>query len=658
LVKIKLKKLRKLKCCKIIKRIYIYIALLALVISGVGLGLLYKSNASVMVTDSKITKIAQKPAQNQTPQKATAPAVSCTSDVNKIFEGTGIKDNPYKIANVDDLICMSELVNTGVAGFSGIDVYYNQTASIDFKGYGTNPMASIGNTTNSFAGNYDGQNHTIDNLIISRTDNNVGIFGSIIRASISNLGAGAHNSITGVDNVGGIVGTTYSASLYNVYNIATINGNNYVAGIVGFAGASSLYSAYNSGDIYGNSNTGSIYSGGGILSATQKFYSYIGTSTSKTNYIPFDYSIANITKNGTGDYADYNYNFYFPSKYNNKTPKTSLNYNVIPNIDTKVTNIYLNDKNEGEFTAYTIPTLLQDNLLSASYTDGTQYYKITIKNELTQTDEYCTSGTDIVLTADEPAKGFMFDRWELIDVFENPTKTTTDSVLKFTVENSDIDASTYYKEIPPTPPVPPTPPTPPVPPTPYVPLDAKVIKVYTPIQKRIGIKQGATIKVPIIAYGATGTDNLFDVKYTVSNKKNIKLQQINNQTINRQFTLTITALKLAKSTIVIKTGNKRLILKLFVTKTKRIPYINIQNKRIKNAKVSINRYNIKTTDSTFIKVYNKNIAQYLLPKYSYNANYIKIDKFGRIYSLNKKINKVTIKVKYYKKVFKVNVHIR
>lgn len=111
----------------------------------------------------------------------------------------GTEVDPIEISTVNDLIYLSHTL-------ADWNKYFIQTADIDFgadetavdwdkdgtaDGSGTAGFSPIGNSSDDhFAGNYDGQNYTIDNLYIDRpsTDAGIGLFGNINGASLSNLG--------------------------------------------------------------------------------------------------------------------------------------------------------------------------------------------------------------------------------------------------------------------------------------------------------------------------------------------------------------------------------------------------------------------------------------------------------------------------------------
>lgn len=93
--------------------------------------------------------------------------------------GNGTKQEPYLIADGEELAYLAEQVNNGTS-FEG--QYFQLASDIDL---GNNRWTPIGTTNNSFRGIFDGAGHTITNakIIISnlpdRTYESYGIFGSI-----------------------------------------------------------------------------------------------------------------------------------------------------------------------------------------------------------------------------------------------------------------------------------------------------------------------------------------------------------------------------------------------------------------------------------------------------------------------------------------------
>ncbi len=165
------------------------------------------------------------------------------------------------------------LMNDLGSGDAGYDTYASSSAN---GGVGWLPLGSLGT---QFTGTFDGQGHTISNLFIDRSGNDVGLFGCTSADSeISNVGLVDVN-ITGDFYVGGIVGNN-KGTITNCYSTGSITGDDGVGGLVGlnFDTITNCYSTvnvvesetyrdgYNLGGLAGY-NSGTItncYSTGGV----------------------------------------------------------------------------------------------------------------------------------------------------------------------------------------------------------------------------------------------------------------------------------------------------------------------------------------------------------------------------------------------------------
>ena len=154
-------------------------------------------------------------------------------DPDKYSGGSGSSSDPFQIANLDDLI---ELSNAGAE----FGAHFLQTADIDASasatlngGAGFKPIGKIGESL--FFGTYDGGGFSISNLTINRpAENEVGLFGYTNGATLKNIHLKASN-IKGGSYVGGIVGNLWNGA--NVSNSSfengTVEGNQRVGGIAG-----------------------------------------------------------------------------------------------------------------------------------------------------------------------------------------------------------------------------------------------------------------------------------------------------------------------------------------------------------------------------------------------------------------------------------------
>jgi len=245
--------------------------------------------------------------------------------------GAGTQADPYKIAALADLefLCFN-------SAFWAVGKYYIQTADIDAsatsgwsRGDGFSP---IGNFTTSFSGNYNGQNFTISGLSINRASSAVGLFGfADMNSTLSNLKL-TNCNITGVNQVGTIVGLSYgtvsnisssgsvtgsghsiggligsvSKSVSNCNSSCTVTGGaQYIGGLIGNAGCETITNCFSTGTVTGST---AVYVGGfaGVISdATVNSCYSTSNVTGSTNVGGFAGVINNMMSpvNITNSYA-------------------------------------------------------------------------------------------------------------------------------------------------------------------------------------------------------------------------------------------------------------------------------------------------------------------------------------------------------------------
>ena len=206
--------------------------------------------------------------------------------------GSGTLIDPYIVTSCSQLQNMS--INLSANYKLANDIDCSATSSWN-AGAGFEPVGKDGN--NIFSGSFNGNNKKITGLFINRPSTSIiGLFGLISSATITNIGMEGIN-ITGLSNVGGLVGinnldatvsnsyTTGSVSgngnftgglvgnsngtILNSYSTANVSGPSYVGGLLGFAGVPTITTnSYSTGNVSGSSNVGgligSIASGGTI----------------------------------------------------------------------------------------------------------------------------------------------------------------------------------------------------------------------------------------------------------------------------------------------------------------------------------------------------------------------------------------------------------
>ena len=222
-------------------------------------------------------------------------------------KGNGTVNNPFQISTAAELVWFRDYVNgTSVddgkaAGTTHPSASAMLTADIDLKNYchaaedGKELLSwiPIGNYSNRWEGNMDGQGHTISNLYIKTAQKNVGFFGFTTgdatiqdlifdNAKVENVsttnkktdctgilagyaygdspshikGIKTTNNCTviGQDNTGGIVGNA-EINLENCENHSSVNGTDYVGGIAGNSSKINIKRCTNYGTVENNANS-------------------------------------------------------------------------------------------------------------------------------------------------------------------------------------------------------------------------------------------------------------------------------------------------------------------------------------------------------------------------------------------------------------------
>ncbi len=187
--------------------------------------------------------------------------------------GNGTEEDPYKIANLENLYWMASDTSGCATDF------YIQTADIDasptenwFGGKGWPPVM-----LNGF---YNGQGHVIDHLYINRFDSDyIGLFataGDVINLRLTNA------NITGKSCVGSLIGYKGSFSYVdNCHGSGTVRGAGTVGGLVGWSQQSTIMNCSFDGLVNGSVETGGLVGANGMGSIQ---YSYSSASVSGSEY--------------------------------------------------------------------------------------------------------------------------------------------------------------------------------------------------------------------------------------------------------------------------------------------------------------------------------------------------------------------------------------
>lgn len=163
--------------------------------------------------------------------------------------------NPNLITNERELRLLSALVNNESGYANG---YYSLTADITLhNAQEENNFIPIGSAEKHFMGVLEGNSHTVSGVNISLSTDNVGLFSYIDNGIIEHLSL-SNCSISGVENVGGIVGCSdFGYLYYNEIYSSTINGYSSVGGIVGQQ-TGDTYRCFNRSAVVGTVAVGGI----------------------------------------------------------------------------------------------------------------------------------------------------------------------------------------------------------------------------------------------------------------------------------------------------------------------------------------------------------------------------------------------------------------
>ncbi len=170
----------------------------------------------------------------------------CKFTYNVTFKGDGTAESPYLIANKNDLICLSELMQNETTALLFRTKHYLQTSDIDLQNMDWTPIGICyvnGNVTGMYFEEgfvYDGGNHNIFNLNVNGERIFSGLFGKINNGTVKNLAVygnvkNEYNHYpTDYRATGGIVGELgYTGKVINCSFIGNVVSNDCSGGIVG-----------------------------------------------------------------------------------------------------------------------------------------------------------------------------------------------------------------------------------------------------------------------------------------------------------------------------------------------------------------------------------------------------------------------------------------
>lgn len=204
-------------------------------------------------------------AEGEGDTESSATTTSATEQMPKYSGGSGTAEDPWLISTVGDLKKLADTINTGasadfdaesdnVGNYHGY--YFKQTANLDLSGIDNWDPIGYSGSGLYFAGNYDGDGHTISKAKSTGKNDDegfatAGIFGWVAFGSVKNLTVKKADFFAEGNNkmsyAGGVLAVAYSCTVENcsVYDSKiesrrNSNNSNYAGGITGIALGSSF----------------------------------------------------------------------------------------------------------------------------------------------------------------------------------------------------------------------------------------------------------------------------------------------------------------------------------------------------------------------------------------------------------------------------------
>ena len=141
--------------------------------------------------------------------------------VERGLSGAGTEANPYLINSIDDLVLFRNSVNAGETKYNAKGIYVALGADIDLADENWAPIGSDKN--HAFKGIFDGQEHTVSNLLIEDADlEYAGLFGYANGATIKNVNV-ENVDISAYAHVAAIAGSVYTGNVENCHVSGTIS---------------------------------------------------------------------------------------------------------------------------------------------------------------------------------------------------------------------------------------------------------------------------------------------------------------------------------------------------------------------------------------------------------------------------------------------------
>ena len=204
--------------------------------------------------------------------------------------GFGTEASPYRISTADQLKSFRDIVNDENGNPAAYAELMNDIDLSSICGE-SNSWTPIGSSSNAYAGTFNGNGKTIENLYIDTTDDYQGLFGYVsAEGTVKNLGVSGTSTSTSSGGVAAINFGSIENCSSGVIVTATGSNNVYVGGVVD-QNHGSVTNCYNTGNITVTGNNNDVYVGGvvaqnysnvtncyntGTITVTDSGSSYVG----------------------------------------------------------------------------------------------------------------------------------------------------------------------------------------------------------------------------------------------------------------------------------------------------------------------------------------------------------------------------------------------
>ncbi len=215
--------------------------------------------------------------------------------------GSGTEQDPYRISTTADLDSLAAFVNADTINSKATSgKYWKLMNDLDYGGGDTTNFTPIGGkqinddnrNISSFQGNFDGDRHVVSGIMINEPNaDRIGLFGMIMGATMKNIGI-INSSFNSNVWVGALVGyiNGQKSTITNCYSEANVSGVHQIGGLIGGNYCAEINNCYATGNVSGDLTVGGFI---GIHSP----YGIDNTLDSITN-ITNCYATGNVSGNG------------------------------------------------------------------------------------------------------------------------------------------------------------------------------------------------------------------------------------------------------------------------------------------------------------------------------------------------------------------------